>query len=110
MEKERFDEINELWNEHAEIQFPSKFAGKDVNNIDLVLLDSNIVGCVISFLENKNLNLYQTAILGLSYKNVSFIMPILNEAGAEYFWRLERLAELLLIEIAKINLAEHKKD
>ncbi|HEX9959809.1 MAG TPA: hypothetical protein VGB00_02685 [Pyrinomonadaceae bacterium] len=73
------------------------------------MLDADIAGCVQTFVEHENLNLYQTAILGLSYQNASFIIPILNEEGAEYFWRLERLAELVLKAVARKNHSEHEK-
>jgi hypothetical protein len=103
-------EINELWNEHLEAKFPEDFSGKDVNGSDLGLLDSNIAGCVSTFVENGNLNLYQTATLGLCYQRASFVLPILNQEGTEYFWRLERLSEMVLKAVAQKNLAEHLKD
>jgi hypothetical protein len=49
------------------------------------------------------LNLFQTAMLGLSYQDTSFVVPTLNEDGSAYFWRLERLAELVLKAIAREN-------
>jgi len=104
------EQIKELWNEHVSVKFPEDFSGKDVNGIDFVLLDSNIAGCVSTFIDEGNLNLYQTAILGLCYQSASFVIPILNEEGTEYFWRLERLSELVLKAVAQKNLAEHLKD
>jgi hypothetical protein len=59
--------INELWQEHLATPFPKKFRGKDINRIDFVMLDADIAGCVTTYLERGNLNLYQTAMLGLSY-------------------------------------------
>jgi hypothetical protein len=92
--------ISELWQEHLTAPFPKGFRGKDVSGIDFVLLDANIAGCVSTFLERGALNLYQLSILGLSYRDASHVVPILNEEGAEYFWRLERLAELVLRAVA----------
>jgi hypothetical protein len=100
--------IEELWEEHLATPFPEDFAGKDVNGIDFVMLDADIAGCVQTFVERGNLNLYQTAILGLSYQNASYVIPILNEEGAAYFWRLERLAELVLKGVARKNHSQHE--
>jgi hypothetical protein len=102
MEKESDESlIEELWQEHLAASFPKGFGGKDVSGIDFVMLDAKIAGCVDTYLKRGTLNIYQTAVLGLSYRNAGYIVPILNEEGAEYFWRLERLAELVLRALAK---------
>ena len=99
--------IRDLWKEHKSAQFPKGFAGKDISGIDFVLIDSYVAGCVTTFLGRGNLNLYQTAILGLSYRNLSYVIPVISEEGKEYFWRLERLAELVLKSVAFTNEGEH---
>jgi len=104
------DQINELWSGHLGESFPETLAGKDINGIDLVSLDSDIAGCVLSFIEEGNLNLFQTATLGLCFQSASFVMSILNREGRKYFGRLERLAELVLKAVAQKNLAEHLRD
>jgi hypothetical protein len=91
------------------VPFPKEFRAKDVNGIDFVMLDADIAGCVTTFISRGNLNLYQTAILGLSYRNVSSVIPIINDEGKEYFWRLGRLAELVLKSVALKNEREHKR-
>lgn len=93
--------IDELWQEHLAAAYPKGFRGNDVNGIDFVLLDANIAGCVTTFIARGTLNLYQSAMLGLSYRDASYVVPILNEEGAAYFWRLERLAELVLKAVAR---------
>lgn len=93
--------IDELWQEHFAAAFPKGFRGKDVNGIDFVLLDATIAGCVSTFIERGTLSIYQSAMLGLAYRDASFVVPILNGNGAAYFWRLERLAELVLKAIAR---------
>ncbi len=102
--------ITELWEEHLATPFPKGLQAKDINGIDFVVLDADIAGCVDTFIESGNLNLFQTAMLGLCYRNASFISLILNEEGAAYFWRLERLAELVLKEVARRNSKEHFRE
>ena len=60
------------------------------------MLDADIAGCVSTFISTGNLNLQQAAVLGLCYRDSLFIMSVINENGQEYFWRLGRLAELVL--------------
>ena len=100
--------IRELWTEHNNAPFPNGFRAKDVSGIDFVMLDADVAGCVGTFLGRGNLNLYQTAILGLSYRNLSHVIPIIRDEGKEYFWRLERLAELVLKAVALKNERQHK--
>ena len=95
--------IVDLWEEHLATPFPKGFRGKDLNGIDFVMLDANIAGCVQTFVERGKLNMFQAAMLGLSYRDASFVVPTLNDEGAAYFWRLERLAELVLRAIALEN-------
>jgi hypothetical protein len=40
---------------------------------------------------------------------LSYVIPILNEEGAAYYWRLERLAELVLRAVAVRNQKEPNK-
>ncbi len=96
--------IEDLWQEHLAAPFPKGFQGKDVNGIDFVVLDSDVAGCISTFLDSGTLNVYQTALLGLAYRKASYVAPILNEEGVAYFWRLERLAELVLKAVARRNL------
>jgi hypothetical protein len=93
--------IKELWQEHRAASFPKSFRGKDVNGIDFVVLDSQIAGCVSAFVERGELSASRTAMLGLAYRNATYVLPLLNEEGREYFWRLERVAELVLKQIAQ---------
>ncbi|HEX9425775.1 MAG TPA: hypothetical protein VF899_21235 [Pyrinomonadaceae bacterium] len=100
--------IDELWQEHLATPFPRGLRGKDMNGIDFVMFDANIAGCITTFLERGKLNLYQTAILGLSHQRACSVVPVLNEEGAAYFWRLERLAALILKAVA-LSGSEHNK-
>ena len=100
--------IEELWKEHQSAPFPKDYRGKDVNGIDFVMLDADVAGCVDTFVSEGNLNLFQTAMLGLCYRDLTYVMPILNEEAREYYWRLERLAELVLKAVAETNRKEHE--
>jgi len=53
------------------------------------------------YLEQGNSDVRRTTILALCYRNCEYVILILNEEAAAYYWRLGRLAELILKEIAK---------
>ena len=92
--------IEKLWKEHLSAPFPNDYRGKDVRGIDCVMLDADVAGCVDTFVSRGKLNLFQTAVLGLCYRELTFVMPDLNEEGKAYYGRLERLAELVLKAVA----------
>ena len=95
--------ISELWQEHLATPFPKRLRGKDIDGIDFVVLDADIAGCVSSLLDHGKLNLYQTAVLGLSYQQASHVVSVLSNKEAAYYARLERLAELVLIAMVHLN-------
>jgi len=102
-------EIHKLWKQHWDASFPDGLRDLEIDGVDLTLLDADIAGCISTFVERGNLNLFQTAALGLCYKNAFSVSSRLNKEGSEYFSRLERLAELVLIEVARKNRPEHYK-
>ena len=98
---EEADLIKELWQEHLVTPFPKSFKGMDVSGIDFVMLDADIAGCVGAFIERGTLDVWRTAILGLCYHDCEYILPVLNEEVAAYYWRLGRLAELILKSLTR---------
>ena len=100
--------IEQLWREHKLAAFPQDYRGKDLNGVDLVMLDADVAGCVDTFLSRGNLNLFQTAVLGLCYRNLTYLIPMLSEEGKAYYCRLERLAELVLKAVATRNRKDHE--
>jgi hypothetical protein len=95
--------IEELWAEHEATPFPGEFRGKGIDGIDFVMLDADIAGCVTRFLSGRPLSAFQLATLGLAYRDSGYVISILNERGQEYFWRLHRLAELVLREVVRTS-------
>jgi hypothetical protein len=89
--------IDDLWQEHKTGPFPAACRGRDIEGVDFVVLDSNIAGCVSTFLERgRVLDLWRTATLGVCYRNVTYVLPRMPAEGREHFSRLEQLARLVL--------------
>jgi len=100
--------IEQLWREHELAAFPRDYRGKDLNGVDMVMLDADVAGCIHTFVRRGNLNLFQTAVLGLCYRNLTYLIPMLSEEGKAYYCRLERLAELVLKAVATRNRKDHE--
>jgi hypothetical protein len=88
--------IEDIWQEHREATFPSVCRGHDVDGIDFVILDADIAGCVSSYLRRRELDLWRTAVLGVCYRNVSYVLGRMPVEGRDHFERLERLARMVL--------------
>ena len=89
--------INELWQEHQRAPFPAGFRARDIEGIDFVMLDADIAGCVSSFLKQRgSLDPRRTAVLGICYRNVTYVLPQISGKGQPHFARLEALARLVL--------------
>jgi len=88
--------IEELWQEHIGEQFPSNYVGKEIEGIDLVLLDADIAGCVETYIKRQQLDFKDIAILGLCYRDCAVAVKGLNGVALDYFLRLEKLAMLVL--------------
>ncbi len=102
--EERYHEILRLWNSLSAAPFPSGCRGREVAEIDLVLLDSTIAGCISAFLESKGLlDLRRTALLGLCLRDLVMIVGILGGEAQAYFRRLEEATCLVLEMILDSN-------
>jgi len=88
--------IEDVWKEHREASFPSVCRGRDVDGIDFVVLDADIAGCVSTFLQRRQLDLWRTAVLGVCYRNVTYVLARTPIEGRVHFQRLERLARMVL--------------
>jgi hypothetical protein len=101
--------IRELWDLHMTNRFPRGLGGEMIDGIDLVLLDSDTAGCVLTFIQNDGkLDVWRTAILGLCYRDLTVVTGQLSDEGKERFSRLETLANLVLKDIIAIEKAKYK--
>ncbi|WP_329538055.1 hypothetical protein OG568_58330 (plasmid) [Streptomyces sp. NBC_01450] len=77
--------------------FPAGLRGADRADIDMVMLDADIAGCVSSWL-NSGGSLDAARHRGLRNRiaHLDQILPLLNEADDPPYWqRLHRLAQLV---------------
>ena len=90
-------QIEALWQEHLASAFPKGCGGKEIDGVDLVLLDADTSGCIQTLVNNDGqLDIWRTAILGLCYRDLAVVTASLRGEAREYFTRLETLAGLTL--------------
>ena len=101
--------IVELWDVHMIGKFPRGYGGETIEGIDLVLLDSDVAGCVTTFIKNDGqLDLWRTAILGLCYRDLNVVTCHLSGEAKEHFSRLETLSNLVLKDIIALENSKRK--
>lgn len=90
-----FRAIAALYKQHRNATFPQLARAAEFRGTDLVLLDSNIAGCVLTYLENKG-DLAPHLLEVLNWDRIVARQVALEHSDAEtrsYFDRLATLAE-----------------
>ena len=95
-------EILELWQQHSSAAFPKGYGGKEINGIDLPLLDAEIAGCIHIYVHNSGeLDSRRVKTLRKCLIDLNTIVLLLNSAELIYFDRLRKLANLVLQEVER---------
>jgi hypothetical protein len=90
-------DIAELWQEHRTASFPADCRGKEVDGVDLVLLDSLTAGCISSFLASSGqLDSERRETLSECGRELDLVMSQLEGEAAQYFGRLRDLVKAVL--------------
>ncbi|MEW2252698.1 hypothetical protein AB0907_35910 [Streptomyces sp. NPDC006975] len=86
--------VARLWSEHRRAPFPAGLRGSEIGGTDLVLLDANTAGCVLTWLNNGGaLDGQGIRALHECIEDLDRIVPrITVPAGARYYARLRQLA------------------
>lgn len=93
-------EIVELWQQHSSAGFPKGYGQKEINGIDLPLLDAEIVGCFHMYMHNgATLDSLRVKTLRKRLIDLNTIVLLLDREELTYFDRLRRLANLILHEM-----------
>jgi len=79
------------------LPFPADCRGKEVEGVDLVMIDSVIVGCISTFIgENGNLDQQRLKTLKGSRNDLTAIIPKLSADAKEYYVMLQEMTDLVL--------------
>ncbi|MEV5082521.1 hypothetical protein AB0K74_28010 [Streptomyces sp. NPDC056159] len=95
--------LSRLWEEHMRAPFPPHMRGREIEGEDMVLLDAEIAGCVLSSLSGP-LDEKRHEILLVCLGAVEKVQPSIDDEGGaiEYYERLREMAALA-VKIGNVN-------
>src|SRR5947209_20525345 len=91
-------DVADLWQAHRNRKFPPRLRDAEVGDVDVVLLDACIAGCVGTWLSNGgHLDLERSQTLATCLEDLEQVLAVLTDAeGVEYLQRLRELAAAVL--------------
>jgi hypothetical protein len=93
-------EIVELWQQHSAAAFPKGYGSKEINQVDLPLLDAEITGCIRMYIHGgAKLDAQRIKTLRERLIDLNTVILILANEELVYFDRLRKLANLILQEV-----------
>ena len=92
-------EIRDLWQQHTASVFPKEYGKREINRIDLPLLEAEIAGCIRLFVHGAKLDSRQIKTLRSRLIDLNTIVLFLEREDLMYFDQLRRLADLVLQEV-----------
>lgn len=94
---DRLAAVAELWEAHTQAPFPGRLRSVDVAGVSMVLLDSNVAGCVSTWLHRDgNIDDGRWDILAACEQELRRVIPELDDDEAAYYQRLLDMAVLVL--------------
>lgn len=97
MPGDRVTAVTELWKAHREAAFPGRLRGEDVVGVELVMLDSDVASCIMSWLNNGGeIDDQRWNILAACEQDLDRVIPELAGHEASYYRRLLDMAVLVL--------------
>jgi hypothetical protein len=95
-------ELMELWQQHSSSAFPKGYGEKEINRINLSLLDAEISGCVrLYILNDGRIDRQQVKMLRDRLIDLNTIILLMDQEELIYFDRLSKMANLVLQEVEK---------
>jgi hypothetical protein len=96
-------ELVELWQQYGSAAFPNGYGGKEINRVNLPLLDAEIAGCVRIYIHNDGkLDPQRVKTLRERLIDLNAIILLMDHDELVYFDRLRKMADLVLQEVEKI--------
>lgn len=90
-------EVAALWNEHTRAEFPAGLLGRDVNGVDVVMLDADVAGHVATWGGGGAQKQTDREAKPLSrLQDLDLVLPAMTSAEASYFRRLGAMSTALL--------------
>jgi hypothetical protein len=88
--------VSALWREHSKAVFPGRLRGQELAGVDLMMLDADIAGCIVTWQGSRSLDERHQALLTQLLKDVESVLPLLIDTQERaYYARLGELARLV---------------
>lgn len=86
--------VASLWKEHMRADFPARLRGEELAGVDMVMLDADIAGCVVTWrLDRGHLDEERHQVLLRCIADLDKVLPLLTESSeVQYYKRLRELA------------------
>lgn len=95
-------ELLELWQQHSTAAFPDGYGDKEINRINLSLLDAEMAGCIRLYIHNNGrIDPHQVKVLRDRLIDLNGIILLMDRDDLIYFDRLRKMASLVLQEVEK---------
>ena len=95
-------ELLELWQQHSTAAFPDGYGDKEINRINLSLLDAEMAGCIRLYIHNNGrIDPQQVKVLRDRLIDLNGIILLMDRDDLIYFDRLRKMASLVLQEVEK---------
>jgi hypothetical protein len=95
-------ELMELWKQHSSSAFPKGYGDKEINRINLSLLDAQISGNIrLYILNDGKIDRQQVNILRDRLIDLNAIILLMDRDDLIYFDRLRKMANIVLQEVEK---------
>ena len=92
-------EIKQSWNTFKNKAFPKPYSGKEIDGIELSLLDTETAGCIQYFIATNSLDRERVAILESCNNDLEKVISKLEGEGKSYFQLLKKLSESVLRKV-----------
>lgn len=89
--------VSRLWAAHVRAEFPPRLRGEELAGVDMVMLDADIAGCVVTWRAcHGSLDEGRRQLMGRLLQDLDRVLPLLSdEQECAYYRRLRRLLELV---------------
>ena len=95
-------DLLELWQQHSSAGFPNGYLDKDINRINLPLLDAEIAGCIRIYIHNDGkFDPQRAKTLRERLIDLNAIILLMDSDELIYFDRLRTMANFVLQEVEK---------
>lgn len=95
------DNVESLFRRHLELPFPPRLRGELIDGVDMVRVDADVAGCVVTWLaSSSNLDAERIRVLRVCAEDIERLLPNLDDPEVARYYSSAR-------DLARVVLAVH---